>query len=150
MRHTLHKTAVLFFTILNFSLILNACSDDNNDGKGIGPIKKVELGIINEERAIKGRVLFSKKCMECHRIDVKLVGPALKDVTKRRKSEWIMNMILNTEEMINKDPEAKKLFEQHIVKMVVKDVNKEDARDILEYLRSVDNNVIPDTAKIQN
>jgi cytochrome c551/c552 len=149
MRQQIKIILVLFLFYPVLFLSLPSCSNDN-DNKGIGPIKKIELGIINEERAIKGKILFSKKCMDCHRIDVKLIGPALKDVTKKRKSEWIMNMILNTEEMIKKDPEAKKLFEQHIVKMVVKDVSQNDARDILEYLRSVDDNVKLDTIKSQN
>jgi|WetSurMetagenome_2_1015567.scaffolds.fasta_scaffold15751_3 hypothetical protein len=149
MRLTQNKIPVLFPVLLSFFLLLNSCSKNNNDDKGIGPIKKIELGIINEELAIKGKVIFSKKCIDCHSIDIKLKGPALRDVTKRRKAEWIMNIILNTEEMVTKDPEAKKLFEQHVVKMVVKDVNENDARALLEYFRSVDANINLDSVSIK-
>jgi cytochrome c551/c552 len=135
---------LVFFTVL-----FSSCSENNNGDKGIGPIKKLELGAINEELAVKGKVIFSKKCMECHNIDIKLKGPSLRDVTKKRKAEWIMNMILNTEEMIKKDPQAKILFKDHVVKMVVKDVNEQDARMVLEYLRSIDNNINLDTIPVK-
>lgn len=92
----------------------------------------------HEDMILKGKFIFTKKCMECHDMDVKLKGPALRDVTKRRKAEWILNMILNPDEMLKKDAEAKKLFKQHVVKMVVKDVDEEQARSILEFLRSVE------------
>lgn len=128
-------------------LIFSSCSKNIDDGKGIGPVNKIDLGPINEELALKGRVIFTKKCMDCHSLDVKLKGPALRDVTKKRKAEWIMNMILNTEEMIKKDSTAKALFEQHIVKMEVKNVNEQDARSVLEYLRSIDNNIAIDSLK---
>jgi cytochrome c len=134
----------LFFSALFFS----SCSENNFGDKGMGPVKKTEPGAINEEFALKGKVIFSKKCMDCHSLDIKLKGPALRDVTKRRKAEWIMNMILKPEDMIKKDPVAKRLFAKHIVKMVVKDVTKQDALMILEYLRSVDNNVVLDTVSV--
>lgn len=76
--------------------------------------------------------------MECHSIDVRLRGPALKDVTKRRKAEWIMNLILNTDQMLKEDSVAIRQYLEHGIKMVVDNVNQDDALAVLEYLRSID------------
>lgn len=106
---------------------------------GVGPIKE-KLNIpetIDQTMANEGLKLFETKCMSCHKLDEKYTGPALRDVTSRRTNEYIMNMILNPEEMTKKHPEAKKLLALHATQMTFQNVTKEDARKLLEYLRSV-------------
>lgn len=106
--------------------------------KGIGPISEVKLGEINNEMAKKGEDLFNVKCSACHAIDTKIVGPSLAEVTNRRSPEWIMNMILNPEEMIQNDAIAKELFNEFSTSMTNMNLTKEEAREILEYFRKVD------------
>lgn len=145
MKNTIISFLPVCLILVFFTAFFSSCSEEINGDKGTMPIKKLEPGAINEELALKGKVIFSKKCVECHSLDIKLKGPALRDVTKRRKAEWIMNMILNTEDMIKKDPEARRLFRKHVAKMTVTGVSEQDALNVLEYLRSVDNNVMLDT-----
>lgn len=110
-----------------------------SDSKGVGKFSKVETGQLNAENAEKGRLVFATKCSACHTTKInKLVGPGLKDVTKRRTPEWIMNMITNPMEMTKNDPVAKKLFEENLTQMTFQNVTDEDARFILEYLRQND------------
>ena len=111
-----------------------------DDGKGIGPVKSVDVGAaIDEALAANGKALFEGKCSACHQMsDQKVVGPGLAGVTERRKPEWVMNMIINPEEMTKKDPEAKKLLAEHLTQMTNQNVNEQDARAILEYLRQND------------
>ncbi|MCJ8163314.1 cytochrome c [Pontibacter sp. E15-1] len=111
-----------------------------DDGKGIGPVKSVEMGEgIDEALASEGKSLFEGKCSACHQLsDQKVVGPGLAGVTERRKPEWVMNMIINPEEMTKKDPAAKKLLAEHLTQMTNQNVNEKDARSILEYLRQND------------
>ena len=92
-----------------------------------------------DEMAAMGEIIFSKKCLSCHSLDVNFKGPELGDVVKRRKAEWILNMIINPEEMISKDADAKYLFLTHAVKMVLKNVSEDDAKAVLEYLKFVNN-----------
>lgn len=109
------------------------------DGKGIGPVKTVELSAtIDTALAEAGKKTFESKCSSCHKFETKYVGPALKEITERRKPEWIMNMILNPAEMIQKDPEAKKLFATFMVAMPNQNMDEKSAREILEYFRSMD------------
>jgi len=107
---------------------------------GIGPIKeKIQLGELNMSKAKSGEQVFTIKCTQCHKLDERYTGPALRDVTTRRSSEYIMNQILNPEEMAMKHPEAKKLLVQYANKMTFQNVTQEETRAILEYLRSVNN-----------
>ncbi|WP_345163446.1 cytochrome c [Nibribacter koreensis] len=111
-----------------------------DDGKGIGPVKSVEVGAdIDQALAANGKSLFEGKCSACHQLsDQKIVGPGLAGVTERRKPEWLMNMIINPEEMTKKDPEAKKLLAEHLTQMTNQNVNEQDARALLEFLRQND------------
>lgn len=109
------------------------------DGKGIGPISNVALPAeIDEQMALRGEEVFEAKCTACHEFDNKYVGPSLAGVTNSREPEWIMNMILNPEEMTKKDPIAKALFEEYLTQMTFQDVTEEDARAMLEYFRKYD------------
>ncbi|MDH5718196.1 MAG: cytochrome c [Spirochaetia bacterium] len=124
--------------IIIFAFLLSVSC--KKEGIGIGPVESVELGeAIDDAKVEKGAATFKLKCTPCHKITVKHVGPVLKDVTTRRKPEWIMNMILNPEEMIAKDPTAKKLLlENNMMKMVRTGISQDEARDILELFRKVD------------
>ena len=106
--------------------------------KGVGPVQSVEMGErIDEALAKKGEEIFKTKCSACHATEKRLVGPPLSGVTQRRKPEWIMNMILNPEEMTRKDPVARKLLEEYMTQMTYQNVTEEEARAILEYLRTI-------------
>lgn len=106
--------------------------------KGIGPISSVQLGPIDSEMVEKGEDLFNVNCTECHAIDKKIIGPSLAEITNRRSPEWIMNMILNPTEMVEKDPIAKGLFVEYDTVMVNKKLTESQARSILEFFREMD------------
>jgi cytochrome c551/c552 len=86
-----------------------------------------------------GKAIYEMKCQACHKLtDERVVGPGWKDVTKRRKPEWIMNMITNVDMMLETDPEAQKLLEQCLVRMPNQNISKAEAREILEFMRAND------------
>jgi len=107
--------------------------------KGIGPVTSLELADeIDYTLAKNGEAIFKKMCTACHRPDKKFIGPAAKGILKTRTPEWIMNMMLNPEEMLRKDPLAKELLiEFNYAPMVKQDISQEDARAILEYYRTL-------------
>jgi cytochrome c551/c552 len=112
----------------------------SNPTKGIGAVKTVTLKTpLEQERVGRGLAIYEMKCAACHKLtDQRLVGPGWKDVTKRRKPEWIMNMATNVDVMLEKDAEAQKLLELCLVRMPNQNISVGDARDILEYMRSND------------
>lgn len=107
------------------------------DERGVGPVRKVTLGPLDEALAARGEVLFSGTCAACHKVDQRYVGPAMSGITARRSPEWIMNMIVNPVEMTQKDPVAKALLAEYMTQMSVS-ASEEDARAILEYFRKLD------------
>lgn len=108
------------------------------DNIGVGPISTIEFTeAINQTMADKGKALFEEKCVACHKTNEKLIGPALAGVTERRNPAWIMNMILNPAEMIEKDPIAMRLMEEYKTPMLKQDLTEEEAREVLEYFRII-------------
>lgn len=109
------------------------------ENKGIGPIKSVQLGSeIDQSMATHGADVYKKMCTACHRPDKKFIGPAPIGVLERRTPEWIMNMILNPEEMVQKDPLAKDLLmEFNGSPMANQNLTQEEARAVLEYFRTL-------------
>ncbi len=107
--------------------------------KGIGPIKSVTLGAdIDQAMATKGGEVFKSKCTACHKIGKKFIGPAPNGIFERRSPEWIMNMILNPDEMVKKDSDAKALLmEYNGSPMANQNLTEEEARNVLEYFRTL-------------
>ena len=112
--------------------------NDPKSDKGIGPVTQLELGPLDQAMAAEGQEIFNKMCTACHKPKEKFVGPAPKGILGRRSPEWIMNMILNPEEMIQKDPIAKKLLvESNLAPMANQHLTEAQARKILEYFRTL-------------
>lgn len=112
---------------------------DWTENKGIGPISELSLPeSIDPKLAEEGKVLFEKNCAACHKADKKYIGPAPKDILERRTPEWVMNMIMNPTEMVQKDPIAKKLLaEANGAIMANQNISEKEARALLEYFRTL-------------
>lgn len=111
-------------------------SQSSGINKGLGPITNVSLGTIDENLAKTGEEIFTANCSACHKMDKRFVGPALQGVTERRSPEWIMNMILNPDQMVNEDPDAKALLAEYLSPMANQNLTEDQARAILEYFRT--------------
>ncbi len=106
---------------------------------GVGPVQE-EIVLpeeIDQDLVAKGKELYGQKCVACHNPERDLIGPSQKGVFERRNPTWVMNMILNPEEMVKKDPVAKKLFEKYNkVMMTNMNLTQDEARAIMEYIRT--------------
>jgi hypothetical protein len=94
---------------------------------------------LNPQWVTEGKGIYEVKCQACHKLtDEKLVGPGWKGVTKKRKPEWIINMITNVDMMLEKDPEAQRLLEECLVRMPNQNLTLDEARKVLEFQRNND------------
>ena len=110
------------------------------NNKGIGPVSEIVFdNEINQNQAQSGKKLFNQLCTSCHMIKEESVGPAIKGILDRRSPEWIMNMILNPTEMLQEDPIAKKLLAEYNNEyMYNQNLIEDEAREIIEYFRTLD------------
>ncbi|TGL44593.1 c-type cytochrome [Leptospira perdikensis] len=142
--HNRLKIGLILGLLMSMTII--SCGGDkteetpasNAGSKGIGPVKSVNIGALDQTMADRGKKQFEAKCSACHKFEEKVVGPALQDVTLRRTPEWIMNMILNPVEMTQKDPIGQELLGEHLTQMTFQNIKEEEAREILEYFRKMD------------
>ena len=111
--------------------------DLNN--KGIGPIKNLDFPAdIDTDMAARGQEKFNAICVACHMAEQRMIGPAMKGVFKRRSPEWVMNMMLNPNEMLKSDPIAKALLKEYNnAIMLNQNLSEDEARDLAEYLRTL-------------
>ena len=127
--------AIISFLSINASLMQSNSPKD----KGIGPVKNVVLGAtLDKKMANEGKVLFNNKCIICHDMDQKKVGPPLRNVTKDRTPEFIMNLLVNSAQMQKENATVKELLKKYNnVPMPDPAINQAQARSVLEYLRSL-------------
>ena len=61
---------------------------------------------VDEARQKEGRKLFKSLCASCHKLDKKLVGPALAGVESRRENDWLKAWIKDNAEFQKVDSDA--------------------------------------------
>lgn len=105
--------------------------------QGIGPIRDLQLGPVDDALATEGENSFLIKCSGCHKIEERYVAPELGTVLSRRRPEFVMNMMLSATEMVERHPVVRAMLEEYFTPMPVQVTDQEEARRILEYLRSV-------------
>jgi cytochrome c5 len=112
----------------------------SSDPKGIGAITEVKLtDPLEQSMVVAGKAIYEMKCSSCHKLDeMRVVGPGFAGITNRRRPEWIMNMITNTEVMLDKDPAAQALLEECLMRMPNQNLSTGDARSVLEFMRKND------------
>jgi cytochrome c551/c552 len=154
--HRLYNTIVIGFYLVVCGIamismqILSSCAKQDTDtAKNSAQevvkqkpeyykVKEVKLGAtIDPALSKQGGQVFDVTCTGCHKYDEKYVGPALGQVTKRRTPEYVMNMILDTETMVDKDDTVKCMLQTYLMKMPNMQVDEKDARAVLEHLREV-------------
>ena len=106
---------------------------------GIGPITDLVFDYsIDKEMAEVGKTAFQQKCTACHKTNAKLIGPKMEGIFEKRHPAWVMNMILNPTKMVKEDPIAMALLKEYNnTLMINQNLSQEEARAIVEYLRTL-------------
>jgi mono/diheme cytochrome c family protein len=87
---------------------------------------------------VQGKELFEGNCTACHAIHKVKVGPALKDISKRRDQKWITSFVRNPMKkiVVEKDPYAVALYNQynHTEMTAFPSFTEKDVKAILAYI----------------
>lgn len=113
---------------------------DPMDDVGVGPIKELTFSSeIDQTMADSGYEIYKAKCTACHKASKKFIGPSPTGIFERRNPAWVMNMILNPDEMVQKNEQAKKLLmEFNGSPMANQNLTEEEARAVVEYFRTLE------------
>jgi mono/diheme cytochrome c family protein len=87
----------------------------------------------------EGEKLFTANCTSCHAINEKVVGPALKDVHKRREAAWLTKWIKNSQALVKSgDATAVALYKENNESVMTSFTNLSDAQiaSIIEYVKA--------------
>ncbi len=121
------------------SMVEDPNTYDPKRGEGKFDETNVHVEGLDAAMADRGKAIAETKCFSCHKTtDEKLVGPGWHGVTERRTPYWIMNFITNPDPMIDKDPEVQAQLELCLVRMPNQNLAENEAREILEFMRSND------------
>jgi mono/diheme cytochrome c family protein len=104
-----------------------------------------------EGDASNGKKLFKSNCASCHKLDKKLVGPALAGVTEKYSEEWLLAWIRNNAELrASGDADAIAIFEEYngSVMSAFPTLSDQDIFDILQYTVEGDKKVVPPGADV--
>jgi mono/diheme cytochrome c family protein len=83
-----------------------------------------------------GKKLFNANCAACHKLDKKLIGPALGGVTDRRENEWLQAWIKDNNALrASGDQDAIDIFNEYngMVMTAYPQLTEQDINDILVY-----------------
>ncbi|MGJ1365289.1 cytochrome c3 family protein [Sphingobacterium spiritivorum] len=93
--------------------------------------------VSHAQDAKEGEAIFKSKCTSCHAINRKLVGPALKDITKTKDQEWLIKWVRNSQALIaSGDPDAIAIFEEYnkSVMTAFTDLSDDQIKSVLAYI----------------
>jgi mono/diheme cytochrome c family protein len=86
-----------------------------------------------------GKTLFKQNCAACHTAtSQKLVGPGLQGINEKRKEDWLLKWIKDSQAFIKSgDPEAKAVFEKYDKQVMNPfNLNDDEIRSILAYIKT--------------
>jgi mono/diheme cytochrome c family protein len=90
--------------------------------------------------AAKGEALFKSKCTTCHKLDQRLIGPALgPQLQSETDDKWLTKWIQNNQALISaKDPKALKIYNEFNQSgmTVFADLSDGDVSNIISYVRT--------------
>ena len=84
----------------------------------------------------KGKSLYNANCASCHKLNKKLIGPALKGVSAKYDKEWLYAWIKNSAAMIKAgDEQAVAIYEEYnkVAMNAFPQLSNEDIDNILAY-----------------
>ena len=96
-RLNFHTLAVLFFMVIGVSAYA------------------ADPAVANSDEAIAaGKTVFNANCKQCHKLDQKNVGPALRGITERQSIAWAKSFIKNSQAVIaSGDAYATALYKEY-------------------------------------
>jgi cytochrome c2 len=105
--------------------------------------------VVNSDEAISaGKTVFNANCKQCHKLDQKSVGPALRGISDRRSIDWAKSFIKNSQAVIaSGDAYATALYKEYSNTVMPSHefLSDDDLNNLLSYIEygdTVDPNAV--------
>ena len=133
---------ILLFTSV-IGTVFQSCSGNSKTDSAVSPNEQEiaesysKLGPVDDVLYEKGNEIFTSKCTACHNLDHKVVGPALRGITKRRTADGILNKIKSIREFIEADSTLKHIYDENKTehKTLPPLTTDDERRALLEFFR---------------
>jgi len=92
---------------------------------------------LSAQDATNGKKIFKANCAACHKLDKKLVGPPLKNISEKRDNKWLKSWIKNSAALIKSgDKDAIAIFEEYskMPMMAFPQLSDKDIDDMIAYM----------------
>ena len=92
---------------------------------------------LSAQDATNGKKIFKANCAACHKLDKKLVGPPLKNISEKRDNKWLKSWIKNSAALIKSgDKDAVAIFEEYnkMPMMAFPQLSDKDIDDMIAYM----------------
>ncbi len=84
------------------------------------------------------KIFLTAGCTSCHTVGKgKIIGPDLAGIAQRRSADWLRRWLADPPGMIATDPDARKLFEEHLVPMPSPGLTKGDIEHLIDFLKTL-------------
>lgn len=110
-------------------------------------IKKIALSLsiifttltlaVHAQDAAEGEKIFKGNCTSCHAINEQVVGPALKDVHKKKDEAWLIKWIRNSQAMVKSgDAYAVEIYNKYNSVMTsFESLSDKEIKSVLAYIK---------------
>ncbi len=88
---------------------------------------------------LSGEKTFKTNCLTCHAIDKKVIGPALRGVSSRRKEAWIIKWVKDNSKLrAANDPEAIAIYNEYnqVAMTAFPNLSDEEIKNIVVYIEN--------------
>ena len=136
------KILLKIIRILTFALIATNCSEKKETEANRNPVEeKIETSTRNSINPLiaKGQELFEGKgmCVACHKSNVKVIGPSIKDIVKIYKEKGAsIAAFINDESKPIVDPSQYEIMKANFT--ITKAMSAEDRKAIETYMMRVE------------
>ncbi len=135
------KKVFLAFTV--FAMFLTSCGDDKKKEVKKEVETKVEevksdVAVADDQLALGEKLFAEKTCISCHQMDVKVVGPSIKDmatVYKEKNGNFVQFLKGNDAAIVDTDPGQVAIMKTNLDGFV-KDMSGDELQALAAYMRN--------------
>lgn len=95
-----------------------------------------------DEAYENGKKVFQTNCAACHKLERKLIGPPLGNISDKRQMPWLKSFIKDSQAMIKAgDPDAVAIYEEYqkVLMLPFPQLSDKDIEDVIHYTTLGDN-----------